>query len=476
MPSFSSLHTVRTGLFAQRRALELVGQNISNASTVGYSRQEASFLAAEPKNVIQSSGRGISEIEVLRFRDQFSDRQYRGRNGALGYHSARSSMLSQLEKVLGDLSDTGLRASLDQFFNSWQNLSLHPSDPAARYLVTLAAKEFVGSAKTTFQDTVQQRVDIDETIQVKVQELNSAARQVADINKALVIGVENEEAANLMRDRRDLLLDSMSKIAGATVNHHNDGTVTVYLGSLELVDREFSFPVDATDQLEPDRGTPPVSSLQQFVTTLTWNGTAVPAKFASGELGGLLEMRDQVLPTFMEYLDTFMRAVAVEVNTRHNAGVPPGTEIEIFTVGSTWMDIDLNAAVAADSSLILAAGTLPAKTGDGERARAIAGIRDALILMTPPAGTKSATPVEYLRTVGTLVGMMVQEADSRAETSALQLKQADNLRQSQSGVSLDDEMTKMIQFQQAYNAAARTMTTIDEMLDVVINRMGLAGR
>lgn len=476
MPSFSSLYSVRSGLFAQRRALELVGQNIANASTVGYTRQEASFLSAEPRHVVNSAGRGIAETDVLRYRDEFIDRQFRTRNGSMGYQTSRNAKLQELERVLGDLSDSGLRASLDEFFNSWQNLSLHPADPASRYQVVQSAQQFLSNATQTFQSMAQQRVDIDETVQSKVAELNQAAQQVAQINKALVVGTDNQEAAHQLRDRRDMLLDSMAKMAGTTVKQHDDGTVTVYLGSLELVDKEFAFPVDAAVQLEPDRGMPPVSSLQQYLTDLTWNSTGVPAKFNSGELGALVEMRDQTTPSFMEYLDSLVREVAIEVNNRHTNGVPVGSEQDFFTIGNTWMSINVDAAVAADPALILAAANLPAQAGDGERARSIAAVRDTAVLTIPPAGTKSATPGEYLRSVTSIVGLLVQASENGIETSALQMQQAENQRQSLSGVSLDDEMTKMIQFQQAYNAAARTMTAIDEMLDVVINRVGLAGR
>lgn len=476
MPSFSSLYTVRSGLFAQRRALELVGQNVANASTVGYTRQEASFLAAEPKHVVNSAGRGVSEVDVLRYRDEFADRQFRGRNGALGYHSTRSAQLAEMEQVLGDLSDSGLRASLDSFFNGWQNLSLRPADTGARFLVIQSALEFISNAKGTFQDLVTQRENIDQAIQNKITEINSATRQIAEINKALVVGGENQEQANELIDRRDLLLDSLAKLGGTTVTQHTDGTVTVHLGSLPLVDKQFAFPIDMTVQQEADRGTAPVVSLQQFLTELTWNGTANPAKFGSGEIGALLEVRDQAIPSFMGYLDNLVRTVATEVNTRHNAGVPAGTEVDFFNIQNTWMAIDVNQAIVDDPTLILAAGTLPAQAGDGERARAIAGIRDANVLLPPPQGTIAITPGQYLRTTATLAGLMVQEAGHRNDTAVLSVQQAERQRQSVSGVSIDDEMTKMIQFQQAYNAAARTMTAIDEMLDVVINRVGLAGR
>ena len=148
------------------------------------------------------------------------------------------------------------------------------------------------------------------------------------------------------------------------------------------------------------------------------------------------------------------------------------------------MDIRVNSAIQSDPSLILAgmgsidplSGLLNVAEGDGIRARSISQVKDTALLTDAPVGTRMVTPGEYLRTVTSLIGLQTQEAGRRSDAAALQVDQAEKYRQSVTGVSLDDEMTKMIQYQQAYNAAARVMTTIDEMLDVVINRVGLAGR
>lgn len=483
MPSFNSLYTVRSGLFAQRRALELVGQNIANASTVGYTRQEVSLSAAEPAHVINSTGRGIAEVNVVRYREEFLDRQYRGRNGALGYHSARSEQLQQVEDVLGDLSEGGLRGALNELFSAWDNLSLRPQETAPRVQIVQAAEEFLGQARTSFQELAQLRLNTDEAIRNKVAEINSAASQLAELNKAIVTGEVNQQQAHELRDRRDMLIDSLSRLAGASVTHHTDNTVSVFVGSLPIVDKEFSFPIDQDIQQEPDMATPPLTSTRQFLSVLTWNGTPNSVPFPAGEIAGLLEMRDQGIPAFMEYLDNMVRTVATEINTAHTSGVgAPMTPQNIFDIQAQWMNIQVDAAVKADPNVILAGigttvgGVFSVAEGDGERARAISGLRDQTILTGDPVGTRNVTPGEYLRTIFSVLGLQTQTAGQRADAAALQVNQADKYRQAVSGVSLDDEMTKMIQYQQAYNAAARVMTTIDEMLEIVISRVGLAGR
>lgn len=486
MPSFNSLYTVRSGLFAQRRALEVVGQNIANASTVGYTRQEVAFAAAAPAQIIRSAGRGVEDASVVRYRDEFLDRQFRVRNSAVGYQDTLNKQLAQIEHIVGDLSEGSMRTALDDFFNAWQNLSLRPADPSARILVTAAAEEMLSQASITFGELTGTRENLEEAIRMKASEVNTAAQQLAEINRMLRSGDVNQSQSNELRDRRDMLIDSLTRIAGVTTASHTDGTVTVYLGSLPLVDKEFAYTIDATTAQEADMDPDPtLSSTQQFVSSLTWNGTLNQAKFSSGEIGALLELRDQGIPSYMKYLDNLVRTVATQVNDLHNNGVPPADQIDVFEINGTpaqWMSIQLNPLIKADPARLIAGtgavvgGVFVVAPGDGERARAIAGIRNMEIMTGDPVGTRMVTPGEYLRSVSSLIGIQVQMAGQRVDAANLQMEQAERYRQSVSGVSLDDEMTKMIQYQQAYNAAARMMTTIDEMLDTVINRVGLVGR
>ncbi|HLO04930.1 MAG TPA: flagellar basal body protein, partial [Symbiobacteriaceae bacterium] len=103
MSTFNSLNTIRTGLFGSQRALETVGKNISNANVKGYHRQEVLFAAAEPSHVINGVGRGINSAQVVRYRDEFLDRQFRARNGWSGYYASQADSLSQIENLVGDL-------------------------------------------------------------------------------------------------------------------------------------------------------------------------------------------------------------------------------------------------------------------------------------------------------------------------------------------------------------------------------------
>lgn len=496
MSTFGSIYSVRSGLDAARRALETVGQNVANATTHGYSRQEVSHIAAEPTNVIKSAGRGIADTLVLRYRDEFMDRQFRSRAALQGFHDTMYAQLAHVEEVIGDLAEGGFRTALDQFFNAWDNLASRPTDSAARSQVVTSAQDFLNTAKAIFNDLATVRSEADEAIRNKVDEINSAAGQIATLNQEIMSHEIGGQTANELRDQRDRLLDSLAQLAGTSVVHHNDGSVTVHLGSMPIVNKQNAYPVDKTLAMEPDRD-PDLTlvSYQQQLTTLTWNGTNNPAPFQTGEVAGLMKLRDEVVPEYMKYLDTLVRTVAEEVNDLHNDPDLGGTaQIDFFTaangagaLGKGHMDIGINSAILADPSKVVAAQDVPAPAvppattpppaaSDGRRAQAIARLRNSLILTGAPVGTQQVDPGQYLRAISSNLGVKVQQALGLSESASLQVAQAERHRQSVSGVSLDDEMAKMIQFQQTYNAAARMMTTLDEMLDVVVNRIGLVGR
>lgn len=494
MSSFYGLYTVRSGLDAARRALDVVGQNVSNTNTAGYSRQEVSFVSAEPPHVLRA-GRGISETMVMRYRDDFLDRSFRTRSGALGYYESLSTQLTQVETVVGDLSDTGMRQALDQFFSAWDNLAMHPSDAPARAEVVLAANSLVSLAKSAFTDLMTIRQNADEAIRNHVDAINETAGELADLNRAIKEQeVGTGQKANDLRDQRDRLLDSLAKLAGTTSVEQSDGSVTLYLNAMPLVDRNYAYSIDTTTALEPDLDADPVlASTQQKLSTFTWNGTTTPIAFADGAVGGLVALRDQVVPDYMKYIDNLMRTVATEVNTLHTAndknGTPVPTPVLIFTngtgagsPGNQWLDMMVNPALQTNPGLLMPNDTLPVPpatlpaSSDGERALKIARLKDKAMMTGAPVGTRLVSASEYLRSIHTVLGLQVQDAQRQAEASTLSVSQADKQRQSVSGVSLDDEMTKMIQFQQTYNAAARVMTSLDEMLDVLINRTGVAGR
>lgn len=492
MSTFSSLNTIRTGLFGSQRALETVGKNIANANVKGYHRQEVLFGAAEPGHVIGGPGRGINSAQIVRYRDEFLDRQFRARNGWSGYYATQANALGQIESLVGDLGEAGLKVSLDTFWNSWKRLALNPSDLSMKQGVVDAAKSLLQEAKSTFTGLQELRSDLDDQLRAQVDLVNQAAGELASLNKSILAAHAAGQSPHELADRRDQLIDALARLTGASAVTQSDGTVTLFVNSQTagssssfiLVEGAQAMPITATQALEADLDpSATITSTTQLLTNLTYNGTQSPLSPASGEIGALLAARDQIAPSFMQRLDSFMRGIATAVNNLHGSTTDPNLE-DLFTIdpSNTWMAIEVNAVLVADPSRIYAAGgaapTLPPgtpwpTTDNGDRARQIGALSDSAFLAM---GAQNLTARDFLRSLSTEIGYAVQDATARAEAAALQVDQTEQQRASVYGVSIDEEMTKMIQYQQSYNAAARVMTAIDEMLDILINRVGLVGR
>lgn len=489
MSTFSSLNTIRSGLFGAQKALETVGKNIANANVKGYHRQEVLFAAAEPINVISGVGRGINSAQVVRYQDEFVDRQFRAKSGMSGYYSTQAGALSEIENLVGDLGDDGLKAATEKFFASWKTLALHPNDLSLKRGVVQAAQTLVQEARTTFNGLRDLRANLDDQLQQKVTLVNQAAAELADLNKAILAAKGSGDPPHDLADRRDQLIDSLAQLAGASAVTQPDGTVNVYIdslgggtsGSFMLVSGATVTPMTATQALEADLDpNPAVTSSTQVVTSLTVGNTGTPWNVPSGEIGALLEARDQIVPSFMQRMDDFMRGIATQVNSLHGTTADPNIP-DFFTIdpSNTWMAIDVNPALVNDPSLVYAASATPTAgppwpaSDDGGRAQKIADLADSAFLNM---GAQSLTARDFLRSLSTEIGFAVKDASSRADAASLQVDQAQQQRESVSGVSIDEEMTKMVQYQQSYNAAARVMTAIDEMLDILINRVGSVGR
>jgi flagellar hook-associated protein 1 FlgK len=491
MSTFSSLNTIRSGLFGAQRALQTVGNNIANANVKGYHRQEVLFTASEPIHVINGVGRGINSAQVVRYRDEFLDRQYRARSGMSGYYSSQANSLSDVEQLVGDLGDSGLKAATERFWASWKTLALHPSDLSMKQGVVSAAQQLVQEAQITFTGLHEMRTNLDDQIQQKVTLVNQAAAEVASLNKSIQTAQASGNSAHELADRRDQLIDSLAQLAGASAVTQPDGTVNVFIdsmntgtpgksGSFLLVEGGTAATMTATKAMEADMDPNlAVTSTTQPVTSLTYNGTNIPWNVPSGEIGALLDARDQAVPSFMQRMDSFLREVATKVNSVHGTAVDPNIP-DFFTLdpANIWMTIDVNPALVADSSKVYSASATPAGpppwpvTDDGDRARQIGAMADTAFLTM---GTQTLTARDFLRSLSTEIGFAVKDASSRGDAASLQVDQAQQQRESVTGVSIDEEMTKMVQYQQSYNAAARVMSAVDEMLDILINHVG-AGR
>jgi flagellar hook-associated protein 1 FlgK len=454
--SFYGLQTSLRGLLAQQRLLDTTGHNIANASTKGYSRQEAALVASPALNIPAGGvasgagahlGSGVDVQSFRRIRDQFVDLQYRGQNTNLGEWKARSTALDRAEGALSEPGENGINQQLSEFWDAWADLAnANGTDRAAAIQNVIEKGTALADAFTTVRG---------EIVQVKDQtyaeyadlarpasagdpggEIAQVATEIAQLNDTIKRFMTAGDVPNDLLDRRDLLLDQLSEYGQVSVEAQNDGTVNV------------SF----VDKAAAGTTYPIVTG-----SAATWAGPpAGDAWSPGGRLGGLLDVAKPggALDGYLTTLDTIASNLVTAVN-----GAYGGTFFDAGA-GPAAATIDVSAALLANpQSLTPGSGA----AGSTDLALAVSKLRDGASVDQP------------YRAFVAKVGSDVREAGRQADNAQVLTDAVENRRQSVSGVSMDEEMSNLVRFQRSYQASARAMSTLDEMLDVLINRTGRVG-
>jgi flagellar hook-associated protein 1 len=442
------LEIARRALLAQQAALNVTANNVANVATPGYTRQTAELEPTTSEQTTQGLvGTGVKMAGIQRARDVFLDTQMRIELGESGRWEARSGLLQHLESVLSEPGETGLSSLLDQFWNSWSDLSNQPEDSAARAVVVQrgqALAEGLKSARMQVQTMVE---STDTDIQQRVESINSTLQELARLNSQIARAEVGGGVEANLRDQRDLILDQLAKDAGATHLVRKDGTVVVRMGGRTVVDGDSVTPL--IDQTYNDQGVVRVRVL--FASDQT------PPSFLSGSLSGLMEVRDQALPQFLSQLDQLASTLAGSVNRLHEAGP---SHLSFFR-GSNAGDLEVLPDVANDPSQVNA-GT-SGDSGDNDIALAIAALRDSRVM-----NRSTATMDDFYRAGVASIGSLSAQAKTASDNQSAAVQSLESQRQSAIGVNLDEELTHMVTTQKAYEAAARIFTTIGDMFDTLL--------
>jgi flagellar hook-associated protein 1 FlgK len=446
--SFYGLQTSLRGLLAQQRSLDTTSHNIANASTPGFSRQEAVLTAAPatdvPAGMLQSGGgaqigAGVDVQAYRRVRDNFLDLQFRGQNSVLGEQAARSEALDRSELTLAEPGSNGISKRLSEFWDAWSALAGAPSDPAAQG--ALLAKgaglaDAFASVKSQLalaqSDAAAEYADLTRASAPGVApgEIEATAREIAGLNDTIKKFITAGDTPNDLMDKRDALLDELSKFGQVSTTANADGTIDVAFGGV------------AAPALVAG-------------TAVNWSGP--PAGWSpGGRLGGLLSLSQPggVIDSFVTELDNIANTVITSVNGALAAGTPA------FFTGNSADTMAVNAAAKAAPQLL--AGGPGAAADENAAARAVEALRGG-------AGDQA------YRAFVARVGTEVADADRKTANAQVLVDSVEDRRQSVAGVSLDEEMSNLVRFQRAYQASSRAMSTMDEMLDVLINRTGKVG-
>lgn len=457
------MDTGKRSLMNSQTALQTVGHNIANKSTEGFSRQRVELMTNQPigEGNLQI-GMGARAGVVTRVNNPWLEKQIQREGMSMGYQDSRTEALARVEQIYNEQNNKGLNQYMTDFFNSFRELSNNPESLASRTMVRESAlalsKDFgrvVGQLKAVQED-------LDGQVKTSVNEVNQLTKEIASLNEKIQTIEVQKTPANDERDRRDLLLKKLGEKIDISWAEGRDGMVTVTAGRTGiLVSGVGSSELKAEQTGERDR-------VEVFFV-----GTGAPAnitdQISGGRIGGALEIRDRVVEDLLKHVDTMAYTLAKEVNSAHIEGFDKnGRQGVLFfempeSIKGAATTMSLNKTIFNDVGRIAAAAQ-PGASGDNTVANVISSLQYRQVMQD---GT--ATLDDYYNTQVGQIGAIAQRAVKSQESQKNVLSQLNNIRESISGVSLDEETTKMIEFQKTYDASARLIKTADEMFDTVLN-------
>ena len=456
--TFFGMQTSLRGLLAHQRALDVTGHNVANASTPGYSRQEAVMGASAPMFIAAGArqdgsgaqiGSGVDVLDYRRIRDGFLDVQYRAQASVLGDASTKARSLEGVELALAEPGENGLSTQLAKLWSSWSNVANNPGSVPARQALVDQAK----TVASNFADLDRQFGTLAQQARDELAALTaydpatgsygdvaSIATEIAPLGGAIRQGTAAGQQPNDLLDKRDALLDRLADLGSVSVIDLGDGGMRVLFGNTgdPLVD----------DSLADDPTTPGDDRVN-------WPQTLVSP---GGKLGGLMNLGTEptgIIGGYRAELAAVAQTLATSVNDLHRQG-PGGLDFFAFdpALGAAGLTVIRTPATVTP-------GRLGAQ-GANDLALEIAALR---------GGASDGRYTALVARIGSEVRQVVrQEANSEVLMQAVQ-----DRKDSVAGVALDEEMTNLVRFQRGYQAAARTLSTMDELLDTLINRTGRVG-
>lgn len=443
IPAFTGLNTALSGVQAQQAALNTVAHNIANVETPGYSRQEAVFSSSPSLRLGAGAtadgqgaqlGTGVQVQQYRRLRDDFLDLQFRTQNMAAGQSDVATKRLSVVQSSLATNSKGDLGQLLDNFWDSWQTLSSNPSDPAGKAGVVGAAANLAQRFNTLDSDLAttgaQATSDLNDMLS-DAGPIKPIADQLAALNTQINQVIGSNGSPNDLLDKRDLLLDQLSQYGQVSVTP--DPTVgtdgrPAYPGMIQV-----SF---------GGASTPLVSQ-----TAVTMPTTATLSATPGGQIQGLQDVASKTAG-YRTTLSTMAASLISSVNSLTSNPIFSGTGANDITTVATAATVSAGAAGGA--------------SGDNSVALAVLNLR---------GGSVDQSYAGLVQTIGSDVAT----ATTNNTTANAVLGNVTAQRTSTSGVSMDEEMSNMIRFQRGYQAAARALTTMDDLLNQLINSTGRVG-
>jgi flagellar hook-associated protein 1 FlgK len=505
--TFGSFEIGRRALHVQQKGVQVTGQNIANANTEGYSRQVVHMQALVPPAVAgveTPPGYGVAVSDIVRMKSEFYGGQLMKALTAQSYWESLNKTTSGLEVIFQEPGEMGINAHLSEFFDAWQEVSVNPESFAARISLREQAVSLTMVVEDIYERMDDLKMEVLRETETNVNLINSVTREIAVLNGKITYLSALGKKSNEMLDQRDMLLQELSKLLDIRVIQKTNGSVEVLAGERILLHDDRFLKLE--QKINDDTGD--LEVFNELGAKLNVNG---------GELLGLLESYNRVLPKYMDALDELVYHLVEGVNELHRGGFSLNgeTDINFFEPWKPKIDgedgneeenengeitkdvfrgissyFKVEKKILEDINLIAAAGFKDkvgegiedepgggengvgdgdfTRPGDGSNALKIAQLRGELIRF----GNGDATFHDFFRGSMTDLGVEGRESERLLLTMNEVVIRMREQEETVSSVSLDDEMLNMIQFQHAYNAASRYLSTLDRMLEMLIAELG----
>ncbi len=524
--TFFGLNVGMTALDTAQQAESVISNNIANSNTPGYVQENAALQEADPYPPLPSTnapiiggqmGQGSQVETVQRITNNFLNRQDRLNQGTSGQYDTLAQNMTQIEQIVNEPSSHSLQNALDNFFSSWQNLSQAPNQSAVAEAVITAGQTLGQTFQTVTTQLEDMQSNLSGTVQIQLQELNTYAQQVATLNQQIA-GIDSlqqsgqplVESPNQLQDQRGYILDEMSKLANISYTQNSDGTVSVSIGSgttgvnnIPLVQEMTAY----TIATQSSQGGVPLnmsSYISSGTSTATYTtGFSIPsgaysgttsssttininlAYVTSGQIAGNVQSLDEV-NTILAQFDGYLSSLASEVNSiqqsanAYTVSGVPSTQT-FFTLSTTTGNVilEVNSALTPDG-VSVSSGTSGyndlanlmvnnAWNGNPSVPFTYSYFNLENGQMTPISSSTGSTFDQMLSGYVTQLGINAAAANSNQQTADALSQQSSNLRQSISGVDLNQQAAQMVIYQNIYSAAAKFISIFDQMLQTAIN-------
>jgi flagellar hook-associated protein 1 FlgK len=458
----SAMNIGSNGLRIFQVASEVTSENIANVNTPGYSRQRVNLESTAPL------GSGVQITSIERYYDSLMQQQLVDAQTTQGYDTTKSMVMQQIEPSFNEVSNDGIGAAVNNFFNAWQDLSLNPAGASERQVILTRAQMLTDSFNTVSK-SLTDVVSVQNAALVPLtNDINKSLDSIAQINAQIKNTEMLKGNANEFRDKRDQLIRDLSTKIGITFTENSDGTTDIKLneaGTPALVTGSTA----GSFSLAPNGADPTISDV--YLNPADGMGAALLApQPTKGQLGATLALRDTIIPGYLGKIDALATSIATTVNALHTTGYDlstptiPGGNGFFDPATTSAATIAINPALTGTD--MIAAAASPSLPGDNSNALAIARLQNDTSTM-PGNATFSSFYSSFVSTVG----LDVQSIKATVAQGEAFVKQLTTLRDSNSAVSLDEELTNLIKYQRSYQASARIISTAADMMDVVMGML-----